>query len=60
MTYSPNTPKKLSETWADLLSNPEKIQKLSRDGYEGTKKYFNIHNQAAEMIGLYESLQSSL
>ena len=58
VTYSPNTPKKLSETWADLLSNPEKIQKLSHDGYEGTKKHFNIHNQAAEMIGLYENLQS--
>jgi glycosyltransferase involved in cell wall biosynthesis len=57
VTYSPNTPKKLSETWADLLSNPEKLEKLSRDGYEGTKKYFNIHNHAAEIIELYESLR---
>ncbi len=57
VTYSPNTPKKLSETWADLLSNPEKLEKLSRDGYEGTKKHFNIHNHAAEIIGLYESLK---
>lgn len=57
VTYSPNTPKNLSETWADLLSNPEKLEKLSRDGYEGTKKYFNIHNHAAEIIGLYENLK---
>ncbi|HPE77749.1 MAG TPA: glycosyltransferase family 4 protein, partial [Draconibacterium sp.] len=54
VTYSPNTPIKLSETWADLLSNPEKLKKLSNDGYEGTKKHFNIHNHAAEIIGLYE------
>jgi glycosyltransferase involved in cell wall biosynthesis len=57
VTYSPNSPKILSETWADLLSNPEKLEKLSRDGYEGTKKYFNIHNHAAEIIGLYENLK---
>ena len=57
VTYMPNTPIKLSETWADLLTNPEKLEKLSRDGYEGTKKNFNIHNHAAEIIGLYESLR---
>jgi len=59
VTYSPNTPIKLSETWADLLSNPEKLKKLSSDGYEGTKKHFNIHNHAAEIIGLYERLHRS-
>jgi glycosyltransferase involved in cell wall biosynthesis len=57
VTYMPNSPEKLSETWAELLSNPEKLEKLSRDGYEGTKKKFNIHNHAAEIIGLYESLR---
>jgi len=59
ITYMPNSPEKLCETWADLLSNPEKLEKLSNDGYEGTKKKFNIHNHAAEIIGLYESLRSS-
>jgi len=59
VTYMPNSPEKLSKTWADLLSNPEKLEKLSHDGYEGTKKKFNIHNHAAEIIGLYESLRSS-
>ncbi|MEN8118346.1 MAG: glycosyltransferase family 4 protein [Bacteroidota bacterium] len=54
--YSPNTPVKLSETWADLFNNPDKLDKLSRAGYEGTKEKFNIHNHAAEIIGLYESL----
>jgi glycosyltransferase involved in cell wall biosynthesis len=57
VTYMPNSPEKLSETWAELLSNPEKMDKLSRDGYEGTKKKFNIHNHAAEIIGLYNKLR---
>jgi len=57
VTYMPNTPEKLGETWAELLSNTEKLEKLSHDGYEGTKKKFNIHNHAAEIIGLYESLR---
>jgi glycosyltransferase involved in cell wall biosynthesis len=57
VTYMPNSPEKLSETWAELLSNPEKMEKLSHDGYEGTKKKFNIHNHAAEIIGLYEKLK---
>jgi glycosyltransferase involved in cell wall biosynthesis len=56
ITYMPNSSEKLSETWAELLSSPEKLEKLSRDGYEGTLKHFNIHNHAAGIIGLYESL----
>jgi len=57
VTYMPNSPEKLSDTWAELLSNSEKMEKLSHDGYEGTKKKFNIHNHAAEIIGLYEKLK---
>lgn len=58
VTYMPNTPEKLSETWAELLANPDKLEKLSRDGYEGTTKKFNIHNHANEIITLYENLRS--
>jgi glycosyltransferase involved in cell wall biosynthesis len=57
VTYMPNTPKKLSETWAELLSNPDKLEEISKKGYEGTKKSFNIHNHAAEIITLYDSLR---
>lgn len=56
ITYSPNSPEKLSEAWAGLLNNPEKLEKLSIDGYNGTKEKFNIHNHAKEIITLYESL----
>ena len=57
VTYMPNIPKKLSETWADLLTYPEKMDELSRTGFEGTKENFNIHNHAAEIIGLYDKLR---
>ncbi len=59
VNYMPNSPEKLAETWAALLSKPEKLEKLSRDGYEGTKKHFNIHNHTNEIIELYENLRSS-
>ncbi len=57
VTYMPNTPEKLSETWAERLTDSEKLEKLSVAGYEGTKKNFNIHNHAQEIITLYESLR---
>ncbi|WP_319229166.1 glycosyltransferase family 4 protein [Draconibacterium orientale] len=57
ITYSPNTPEKLSESWAELLKDPEKLEKLSQAGYEGTKTKFNIHNHAAEIVELYETLR---
>ena len=56
VNYMPNTPEKLSETWADLLNDPDKLEELSKKGYEGTNKKFNIHNHAKEIITLYESL----
>lgn len=59
VTYMPNTSEKLSETWAEVLSDPEQLEKYSRNGYEGTKKKFNIHNHAKEIITLYENLRAS-
>ena len=58
ITYMPNTPQKLSETWAELLNDPGKLEELSRKGYEGTKERFNIHNHAKEIITLYENLRN--
>lgn len=59
VTYQPNTPEKLSETWAALFEDQDKLEKLSIDGYEGTHAKFNIHNHTKEIITLYESLSSS-
>jgi glycosyltransferase involved in cell wall biosynthesis len=57
--YMPNTPEKLSETWAQLLGDSEKLAQLSVAGLKGTKEKFNIHNHASEIVGLYESLRRS-
>jgi glycosyltransferase involved in cell wall biosynthesis len=57
VTYMPNTPQKLSETWAELLNNPDKMEELSIAAQKGTKAKFNIHNHAKEIIQLYESLK---
>lgn len=57
INYMPNSPEKLSETWAELLNNPDKLEELSEAGYKGTKEKFNIHNHAEEIVGLYESLK---
>jgi glycosyltransferase involved in cell wall biosynthesis len=57
VTYMPNSPQKLSETWAGLLSDPDKLEQLSRAGHEGTKANFDIHAKAKETIELYESLK---
>jgi glycosyltransferase involved in cell wall biosynthesis len=56
VTYMPNTPENLAETWARLLSNPEKMEQLSQAGYEGTRAYFDIHAKAKETIELYKKL----
>lgn len=57
VNYTPNSPEKLSETWGELLNNPKKLEKLSLDGFKGTKEKFNIHNHAEEIVGLYENLK---
>lgn len=54
--YEPNSPEKLSEAWAKLLNDPEKLAQLSQAGFKGTKEKFNIHNHAEEIVGLYEGL----
>ncbi len=56
ITYSPNTPQSLCEAWESLFSDPERMEILSRQAREGTEKYFNIHQHAAEMIKLYSEL----
>ncbi len=60
VNYMPNTPEKLSETWAELLNAPAKLQELSIAGLKGTKEKFNIHNHAAEIVGLYASLKDNV
>ncbi|MBN2699258.1 MAG: glycosyltransferase family 4 protein [Bacteroidales bacterium] len=52
--YEPNTPSALSESLQQLLNDPEKMSRLSKNGRDGVIKHFNIGKQADGMIREYE------
>lgn len=54
--YHENTPAELASAFEKLLNNPAQLEKISRQAVNGVQKHFDIHKQAARMIGLYESL----
>ncbi len=56
VTYMPNSPEILSETWTNLLSDSGKLEELSQSGFKGTTSRFNIHSHAKEIIDLYHRL----
>lgn len=58
-TYSPNTPEKLAESWADLLYHPDILNNLSHHARKGVVKAFNIHDHAREMVALYQKVRES-
>ncbi len=56
MLYEPNISSNLADSLDTLLSNPDMLKKLSEDARKGVGKSFNIHNHAAEMVQVYESV----
>lgn len=54
LTYEPNLPEQLSEAWASLLADPDKLDQLSHAGCNGTRTRFNINTKASEIVALYE------
>jgi len=52
--YQENTPEALAQALEKLLSDPEEMDRLSRNGIEGVDKHFHIDVQAARMIKVYE------
>ncbi|MBP7505064.1 MAG: glycosyltransferase family 4 protein [Prolixibacteraceae bacterium] len=57
--YSPNTPEKLAEAWADLLYNRDALNALSHQARKGVSNSFNIHDHAREMIDLYHKVREN-
>ena len=53
--YKENTPEDLAIALEKLLSDPEKMDQLSKAGKEGVEKHFHIDVQAERMIEVYES-----
>lgn len=56
LTYEPNSPAELAKSLANLLSDPEKMDKLSKAGREGVEKHFHISVQVEKMLEVYESV----
>lgn len=52
--YEENTPEALALALEKLLSDPEEMDRLSRNGKEGVDKHFHIDVQAERMIKVYE------
>jgi glycosyltransferase involved in cell wall biosynthesis len=54
VTYKDNTPEALALELEKLLSDPEEMDRLSRQGKEGVDKHFHIDIQAERMVKVYE------
>ncbi len=53
VVYEPNTPEALSGALEKLLSDPEEMDRLGRNGKEGVEKHFHINVQAERMVEVY-------
>jgi len=54
--YQPNSPKALSEKWAEVFSNPEKLQQMSLDGRKSIEEKFNMMELTKKIVRVYERL----
>lgn len=59
IVYQPNTPDALCDAFVRLLSDREKLNRLSENARKGVEIQFNIQDHAIEMINVYHSLQMS-
>jgi len=58
VVYDPNSPEILARNLENLLDNPEKLHKLSKDGRAGVEKHFNMNIQAAKMVDIYQQVKA--
>jgi len=54
--YEPNTPEELAKTWAKVLSDPEKIQQMSKEGIETVHAKFTNEVLSKEVLAVYEKV----
>ncbi|MBE0655524.1 MAG: glycosyltransferase family 4 protein [Bacteroidales bacterium] len=54
--YEPNQPEILAESLMQLLSDPEKMDRLSLAGLKGVKEHFHLSMQADKMLEVYEGV----
>jgi glycosyltransferase involved in cell wall biosynthesis len=56
IVYQPNTPVELMNAWVSLLTDVTRLEEMSIQARKGVETYFNIHDHAQEMIGVYTRL----
>jgi glycosyltransferase involved in cell wall biosynthesis len=54
LVYESNTPEALAEALGTLLNDPERHDKLSRNGARGVEDHFHIDIQAERMVSVYQ------
>ena len=52
--YSPNTAEFLADKWAEVLSNPEKLNEMSQNGRKAVEEIFNLEKTTETLVGVYE------
>lgn len=55
--FEPNTAKALAEKWADVFSNPEKLNQMSLDGRKAIEEKFNMMELTKKIVKVYEVLR---
>lgn len=54
--YSPNTSEALSKKWEEILSNPENLKQMSKDGRKSVEKKFNSKFIIDKIIDVYQKV----
>ncbi len=54
ITYTPNTPEVLSNTWKEILRKPEMIEELSNEGYNSVINDFAIDPVSEKVLEIYK------
>jgi glycosyltransferase involved in cell wall biosynthesis len=53
--YEPNQPEALADALAGLLADPKMLAEISKAGYQGVHRHFDIFSHARELVNTYES-----
>jgi glycosyltransferase involved in cell wall biosynthesis len=60
MIYKPNTPEKLSMALSALLGDRKKLNQLSEVGRQGVEQKFNVHEQAKNIVNIYNAIRTTV
>lgn len=58
LTFSPNTAEAMSEKWAEVLSNPDHIQEMSKLGNKNVAEKYAIDEISKGVLEIYKSVIS--